>query len=132
MDNVVTTILSNAGFAGALLIVVGWAYWKKDRSDKAGQMALTTQAENHGKQIKSLQDEFIAKLDELSEKRVADAKEYARQLKEIGDQQAQAVSEVAVTNTEVKAVLLEVRRDIRDRNRRPPSHAGFDPTGGEG
>jgi len=132
MDSVISQILSAAGFAGALLIVMGWAYWKKDKSEKATQIALVKQAEEHGSQIKALQQEFITQLQALSEKRTDDAQQYATMLRTMTENQMRAVQEVAVTNTEVKAVLIEIRRDIRTRNRgRSITPGSFDPPGGE-
>lgn len=129
-DGVIGQILSAAGFAGALLILLGAAYWRKERSEITALRALTIQAEDHGKQIRLLQADFIVKLEELSNKRTSEAREYAEALRRVTDNLMKVVQEVAVTNTEVKAVLLEIRRDIRHRNR-SGSSPGFDPAGGD-
>lgn len=118
MDGVVQTLLTNAGVAGALLIVLGWAYWQKDRSEKATQTALVKQAEKHAQEIQRLHGEFVEQLKVVSEKRTTDAQRVASELMLTAQNQTQALHDVAVTNTKVEAVLTEVRRDIRHRNRR--------------
>lgn len=51
MESIFETILTNAGMAGALLLLCGWALWKKDQQVKALQEAAVArereQAEAH-------------------------------------------------------------------------------------
>lgn len=115
-ETIISTILSNAGFAGALLIAVGWAYWKKDRSEKATQVALVKQAEKHTEQITELQKAHAEQLTTLAEKRTEDAHRVLKEIQDLTKEQNQVLSQVAVTNADVASTLTEVRRDIRDRN----------------
>jgi hypothetical protein len=117
MEAAVQNILSAAGFAGALLIVLGWAYWKKDQSEKAAQIALVRQAEKHKNDVTELQSTFIAQLITIADKRTSDAQHVGLELLDASAKQTNAMREVAVTNTEVRAALVEVRREIRHRNR---------------
>lgn len=129
-SGVIETILTNAGVAGALLIVMGWAYWKKDKSEKATQVALVKQAERHGQEQLALQAEFVEQLKILSDKRTEDAQRFARELMAQNEANTAALQAVAVTNADVKTMLIEARRDIRTRNRKK-SRPEFDPFGGE-
>lgn len=113
MDNAIDQILGAAGFAGALLVVLGWAYWRKDMSEKAAQVALVKQAEKHGLAMKALQSEFIVHLQDLQEKRTGDAQRVSSELLTLSRQQTAAVREVAVTNTEIRTSMGEVRRVLR-------------------
>lgn len=118
MEAVVQQLLTSAGFAGALLIVLGWAYWRKDRSEKAAQVALVKQAEKHGQDVKALQEAFIARLTEISDRRTTDAHRVSGELLGQATKHHEAMQEVAQTNARLRATLIEVRREIRHRNRK--------------
>lgn len=129
MDQAITTLVTNAGVAGAVLVILGWAYWKKDRAEKSAQVALVKQAEKHGQEQLALQSEFIEQLKLVAHARTEDAQRFVGELMKISEANNEALSQIALTNVEVKAVLIEIRRDIRDRNRKRSS-PGFDPSGG--
>lgn len=130
MPDVVSTILSQAGFAGAVLIVLGYAYYRKDTESKTDKIALVAQAEKHAVDIQKLHEGFIAQLQAQAEHRLADAHKAAEELMSLSKKTTTAMTDVAVTNAEVRATLLEVRREIRYRNRKPSEGEGFTPPGG--
>lgn len=115
-SDIVRQILTSAGFAGALLLVLGWAYWKKDRSEKATQVALVKQEKENSKRRDELHTAYALRIEALGAKRVEDAQRVNHELMELAEKQMTALQAVAVTNTEVTAYLTEIRREIRHRN----------------
>lgn len=130
MPDVLSTILSNAGFAGAILIVCAYALYRKDLESKTDKLALVQQAEKHALDIQKLHTEFVGQLQTLADRRTTDAQRAAEELAAVAKKSATAMQDVAVTNTEVRGTLIEVRREIRYRNRKPSE--GEIPRGGTG
>ena len=130
MPDVLSTILSNAGLAGAILIVCGYALYRKDLEARTDKAALVKQAEKHSDELQKLHEGFVVQLQAIADRRTADAQRSADELIALGKKSATAMQDVAVTNTEVRGTLLEVRREIRYRNRKPSE--GEIPRGGEG
>ena len=130
MSDIISTILSQAGFAGAVLIVCGYALYRKDLEAKTDKAALVKQAEKHSDDLQKLHEAFVVQLQAGQDRRTADAQRYADELVSLSKKSATAMQDVAVTNTEVRGTLLEVRREIRYRNRKPSE--GEIPQGGAG
>lgn len=118
MDSVASTLISNAGAVGAALVVLGWAYWQKEKSEKAAQIALVKQAEKHAETIAKQQAEFTEQLQAIAAKRTEDAQKVTDLLLGLVRECTNALQSVAVTSSDLKTVLEELRRDVRDRNRR--------------
>ena len=96
--------------------MVGWAYWKKDRSEKVTQIALVKLAEKHGADTKALQKMHVEQITSIADTRTEDAHRLLRELQALTVEQNTVMSQIAVTNADVASALQEVRRDIRDRN----------------
>lgn len=116
METILETILTNAGFAGALLAVCGWALWKKDRQVKDLQAAAVAREKAHAKALGTLAGEFTEKLSTLAEARTTDAHRYGGELLEMKDRDNSTWMAINTTLTEVKGVLENVRHDVSRRN----------------
>lgn len=115
MDTVIETILTNAGFAGALLTIAGYALWKKDLQVKSLQESAVTREREHAERIGMLAGEYTGKLGIIADARTSDAQHVARELMDLQEKDASATMEINTTLTELKGVLVEIRTDVRRR-----------------
>ena len=122
MDTILETILTNAGFAGALLAVCGWALWKKDQQVRALQEAAIARTDAHAAQMGTLAGEFTAKLSTLHEARTNDVRIYGGELVEMKDRDNSTWMAINTTLTELKGTLENVQAEVaRSRLRSVPA-----------
>ncbi len=126
MDTLLETILTNAGFAGAILAVCGWALWKKDQQVKELQAAAVLREKELGERIEHLTAEYTDKLTRLAEARTADLTRVLGEEREGNEKHVGVMGAVNTTLTQILGVMSEVRADVRRRNT-PPTET---PVGG--
>ena len=65
MDEAVSAIVSS-GIPGALLVVLGYAYWKKEQDFKATQEARVADAQKFAKDSLEREDKWVGVLTDLT------------------------------------------------------------------
>jgi hypothetical protein len=116
VETILETILTNAGFAGALLAVCGWALWKKDQQVKDLQTAAVAREKELGERIERLTTEYTGKLTTLAEARTADLTRVLGEERETNEKNAEVMLAVNTTLTQILGVMSEVRADVRRRS----------------
>lgn len=132
MESIFETILTNAGMAGALLLLCGWALWKKDQQVRALQEAAVQRererAEIYAAKIEQLTTEYAEKLAQLADARTNDLSRVLGEERVTNEKNAGVMLEVNTTLTQILGVMAEIRADVR--RRRSPSGTSFPPGGG--
>jgi hypothetical protein len=125
VDHLLEIILTNAGFAGALLIIAGWALWKKDQQVRELTAAAIEREREVGTKFEALTAEYTAKLTVAHNARTNDSQRVRVELSALQAADTKAtVAQVAVL-TQLTGVLAEIRQDVRPRRRsRTPSPEG--------
>lgn len=116
MESVFEAILTNAGLAGAVLIVCGYALLRKDREVRDLQSAAVTREHEMAGRIEKLTAEFTGKLTVLADARTADMARVLSEEREGSERATDTMLKVNVTLTEILGVLAEVRADVRRRS----------------
>jgi len=119
METALEAILTNAGLAGAILVVCGYVLWKKDLQVKELQAAAVTREQEIGGKMERLTTEFTGKLTILADARTADMARVLSEEREGTERAAAVMMSVHTTLTEILGVMAEVRADVR---RRAPTH----------
>jgi len=119
VESVFEMILTNAGLAGAVLIVCGYALIRKDREVKELQAAAVSREQEIGGKMERLTAEFTGKLTILADARTADMARVLSEEREGAERGAAVMMSVHTTLTEILGVMAEVRADVR---RRAPTH----------
>jgi len=119
METALEAILTNAGLAGAILVVCGYVLWKKDLQVKELQAAAVSREQEIGGKMERLTTEFTGKLTILSDARTADMARVLTEEREGAERGAAVMMSVHTTLTEILGVMAEVRADVR---RRAPTH----------
>jgi hypothetical protein len=128
METILETILTNAGFAGALLAVCGWALWKKDAQVKDLQAAAVAREKEVAAETKALTAEYIAKLGTIADARTSDAQRVTGTLMELQEKDTESTIMINTTLVGLKNVMTEIRADVRRRS--TPSGTSMPPVGG--
>ena len=115
MESVFEMILTNAGLAGAVLIVCGYALIRKDREVKELQAAAVTREQELGAKVQALTTEFTGKLTILADARTGDMARVLTEEREGAERGAAVMMSVHTTLTEILGVMAEVRADVRRR-----------------
>ncbi len=130
VETVLSTILTNAGFAGALLAVCGWALWKKDGQVKELQAAAVARekelGEKHLERVERLTAEYTSKIGASYEARTADLTRVLEESEERNEKATDVLLAVNTTLVQMNGVLTEVRADVRRRR----NGASIPPGGG--
>ena len=129
MDSVLQTILTNAGFAGALLIIAFWALWKKDCQVKELQAEAVTREKELGLRIEQLTTEYAGKLTTLADSRTTDLTKVLCEERENNEKNGAVMLAVNLTLTQILGVMSEVRADVR-RRREVSGESILPPEGG--
>ena len=119
MEAALEAILTNAGLAGAILVVCGYVLWKKDLQVKELQAAAVSREQEIGGKMERLTTEVTGKLTILSDARTADMARVLSEEREGAERSAAVMMSVHTTLTEILGVMAEVRADVR---RRAPTH----------
>jgi len=127
MESILETILTNAGFAGAVLAVCGWALWKKDQQVKALQDEAVLREREQAAAMGAYAGEFAAKLGAIADARTSDAQRVVGSLMELQEKDMNATMALNTTLTELKGAMIEMRADVR---RRSSSSQSIVPGGG--
>jgi len=127
METVLTTILTNAGFAGALLAVCGYALYRKDLEVKELQASAVNRERENATSMQALAVEYTVKLGVIADARTSDAQRVTGTLMDLQEKDTQSTLLVNNTLTELKGVMAEIRADVRRRH--TPSGASIPPGG---
>ena len=119
METALEAILTNAGLAGAILVVCGYVLWKKDLQVKELQAAAVSREQEIGGKMERLTAEFTGKLTILADARTGDMARVLTEEREGAERGAAVMMSVHTTLTEILGVMAEVRADVR---RRAPTH----------
>jgi hypothetical protein len=119
METALEAILTNAGLAGAILVVCGYVLWKKDLQVKELQAAAVTREQELGAKVQALTTEYTGKLTILADARTGDMARVLTEEREGAERAAAVMMSVHTTLTEILGVMAEVRADVR---RRAPTH----------
>jgi len=116
METALEAILTNAGLAGAILIVCGYVLRQKDIQVKELQATAVAREKEISERIERLTSEYTNKLTLMSDARTGDMSRVLVEEREGAERSAAVMMSVHTTLTEILGVMAEVRSDVRRRS----------------